>query len=52
MSKKTIVMGVIGADIHVVGNKVIAYALEEAGFEVVNLGILLMLLRKPMPQLF
>jgi len=39
MGKKTIVMGVIGADIHVVGNKVIAYALEEAGFEVVNLGI-------------
>jgi methylaspartate mutase sigma subunit len=39
MGKKTVVLGVIGADIHIVGNKVIDYALREAGFEVVNLGI-------------
>ncbi len=39
MKNKTVVTGVIGADIHVVGNKVIEYALREAGFNVVNLGI-------------
>lgn len=37
--KGTIVLGVIGSDIHVVGNKILAYALEQEGFEVVNLGI-------------
>lgn len=36
---RRVVIGVIGADIHVVGNKVIDYALREAGFEVTNLGI-------------
>jgi methylaspartate mutase sigma subunit len=30
---------VIGADVHVVGAKVMDYALTEAGYEVVNLGI-------------
>lgn len=40
MEKKTIVMGVIGADAHAVGNKIIAYALEQAGFNVVNLGVM------------
>lgn len=39
MGKRNIVIGVIGADIHVVGNKVIEYALREAGFEVTNIGI-------------
>jgi len=39
MGKRTIVLGVIGADIHIVGNKVIDYALREAGYQVVNLGI-------------
>jgi methylaspartate mutase sigma subunit len=39
MGRKTVVMGVIGADIHVVGNKVIDFALRQAGFNVVNLGI-------------
>ena len=40
MNKKTIVTGVIGADVHAVGNKILAFALEEAGFTVVNLGVM------------
>lgn len=40
METKTIVTGVIGADVHAVGNKIIAYALENAGFNVVNLGVM------------
>ncbi len=39
MNKNSIVMGVIGSDIHVVGNKIIHYALREAGYDVTNLGI-------------
>ncbi|MFV0586401.1 methylaspartate mutase subunit S [Bacteroides reticulotermitis] len=40
MEKKTIVTGVIGADVHAVGNKIITYALENEGFNVVNLGVM------------
>ena len=40
MNGKTIVIGVIGADAHAVGNKIIAYALEHAGYKVVNLGVM------------
>lgn len=40
MNKKTIVTGVIGADVHAVGNKILAFALEQAGFKVVNLGVM------------
>ncbi len=40
MNNKTIVTGVIGADVHAVGNKILAYALEQAGFNVVNLGVM------------
>ncbi|MDL2247832.1 methylaspartate mutase subunit S [Bacteroides sp. OttesenSCG-928-J23] len=40
MEKKTIVTGVIGADVHAVGNKIIAYALEKEGFNIVNLGVM------------
>ena len=40
MNTKTIVTGVIGADAHAVGNKIIAFALDEAGFKVVNLGVM------------
>ena len=40
MEKKTIVMGVIGADVHSVGNKILEYALRQAGFNVVNLGVM------------
>ncbi|ARE89352.1 methylaspartate mutase subunit S [Clostridium formicaceticum] len=38
--KKNIVLGVIGADCHAVGNKVLDYAFTEAGFEVINIGVL------------
>jgi len=37
---KKIVMGVIGSDVHAVGNRILAYALEQAGFEVINLGVM------------
>jgi methylaspartate mutase, S subunit len=40
MKKTTIVTGVIGADVHAVGNKILAYALGDAGFNVVNLGVM------------
>lgn len=40
MNGKTLVMGVIGADVHAVGNKILAYAFKEAGFNVVNLGVM------------
>lgn len=36
----TVVLGVIGADVHAVGNKILAYALEQAGFKVVNIGVM------------
>jgi methylaspartate mutase sigma subunit len=36
--KKTVVLGVLGVDAHVVGNKIMAHALESAGFKVVNIG--------------
>jgi methylaspartate mutase sigma subunit len=37
---KTIVIGVIGSDVHAVGNKVIEYTLKSAGYHVVNIGVL------------
>jgi methylaspartate mutase sigma subunit len=37
--RKTVVLGVLGVDAHVVGNKIMAHALEDAGFKVVNIGI-------------
>ncbi|MCL4516749.1 MAG: methylaspartate mutase subunit S [Firmicutes bacterium] len=40
MEQKTIVLGVIGADVHAVGNKILEQAFREAGFKVVNLGVL------------
>ncbi len=40
MNIKTIIIGVIGADVHAVGNKILAFAFEEAGFKVVNLGVM------------
>ena len=36
--QRTLVLGVIGADPHIIGNRILAYALEHAGFHVVNLG--------------
>lgn len=40
MGKKTVVLGVIGSDAHAVGNKVLDYSISEAGFNVVNIGVL------------
>ena len=37
---KTIVIGVIGADVHAVGNKIIDLTLQNSGFKVVNLGVM------------
>src|SRR5574344_2903524 len=37
---KTIVIGVIGADVHAVGNKIIEYVLTNAGYGVANVGVL------------
>ncbi len=36
--QKTVILGVIGVDAHVVGNKIMAQALKDAGLNVVNLG--------------
>ncbi|MBM7624681.1 methylaspartate mutase subunit S [Sporohalobacter salinus] len=40
MEEKTIVMGVIGSDVHAVGNRILQEAFDEAGFEVINIGVL------------
>ncbi len=40
MNGKKIILGVIGADVHAVGNKILAYAFEKAGFKVINLGVM------------
>lgn len=40
MEKKTLVIGVIGADVHAIGNKILYHCFVEAGFEVVNLGVM------------
>ncbi|MCF7925581.1 MAG: methylaspartate mutase subunit S [Candidatus Izimaplasma sp.] len=37
---KTVVIGVIGADVHAVGNKIIDYVLSNNGYNVVNIGVL------------
>jgi methylaspartate mutase sigma subunit len=34
-----VVLGVIGADVHIVGARVMEYALREHGYEVISLGI-------------
>ena len=38
--KKVLVMGVIGADVHAVGNRILYQAFTEAGFDVINLGVI------------
>ena len=40
MSKVTLVMGVIGADVHAVGNKILEYAFSQVGINVINLGVM------------
>lgn len=37
---KTVVLGVIGADCHAVGNKILERAFLDAGFNVVNIGVM------------
>lgn len=36
----TLILGVIGADVHAVGNKILDYAFTQAGFKVINLGVM------------
>ena len=38
--QRTLVTGVIGADTHIVGNRILSIALEKAGYKVVALGAL------------
>lgn len=38
MEEKTIVLGVIGADAHIIGYRILQIALKEAGYNVVGLG--------------
>lgn len=40
MEKKTLIIGVIGADVHAVGNQILYFAFREAGFNVINLGVM------------
>ena len=40
MYKNKLILGVIGADVHAVGNKILYHAFAEAGFEVTNLGVM------------
>ncbi|HHY10434.1 MAG TPA: methylaspartate mutase subunit S [Firmicutes bacterium] len=40
MESKTLILGVIGSDVHAVGNKILEISFQEAGFNVVNLGVL------------
>ena len=39
-AKRTLVSGVIGSDTHIVGNRILSMALEDAGYHVVALGAL------------
>lgn len=39
-TKGTLVTGVIGSDTHIVGNRILSRALEDAGFDVIALGAL------------
>lgn len=40
MDKHQVVMGVIGADVHAVGIRILDYAYSQAGFTVHNLGVM------------
>lgn len=40
MAKAKIVLGVIGSDCHAVGNTIINHALEEADYDVTNIGVM------------
>ncbi len=36
----TVVLGVIGADVHAIGNQILEHALHDAGINVVNIGVM------------
>jgi methylaspartate mutase sigma subunit len=38
--KRTVILGVIGADVHAVANKILDLTFSQAGFKVVNLGVM------------
>ena len=40
MNKKKLVLGVIGSDVHAVGNKILEHVFTDAGFDVTNLGVM------------
>ena len=40
MEKPTVILGVIGADVHAVGNKILDFAFTNEGFNVINLGVM------------
>ena len=40
MPGQTLVTGVIGADTHIVGNRILSMALEKAGYKIITLGAL------------
>ena len=40
MDKKKLILGVIGSDVHAVGNKILYHMFTEAGFDVTNLGVM------------
>lgn len=40
MKEVTLVLGVIGADVHAVGNKILDFAYQQAGFKTINLGVM------------
>src|SRR6056297_24394 len=40
MANKNIVLGVIGSDVHAVGNRILEEAFTQVGFNVVNVGVL------------
>ena len=40
MEKLSVILGVIGADCHAVGNKIIDHVLTEQGFKIINLGVM------------
>jgi len=40
IEKPTLILGVIGADVHAVGNKILNYTFTQAGFSVTNLGVM------------
>jgi len=40
MTPPTLVLGVIGMDVHAVGNKILEYSFTNAGFKVINLGVM------------